>query len=320
MSEALATVPASTGLSIFDSGTFEQMVLIASKLADSPILPETLRGTGKGQNFKSFEPAQIASNCFRVVEQASRWQTSPFAIMDCASVIHGKLMWEGKAIAAAISTLAGVRLNYSYSGEGVNRKVTVSGTFSNEREPRTIEGTVKDWKTDQWKASDHDQRLAYRGAREWARRHSPEVIFGVYSPDELDEGELRDANPRKGALEVRDDYKEPEKKEQPKPRPSVKEEPKGKQKKARYKTDCYVVGWQEMPREEKSPYFLFELKNKEEKMVKMSVFSSTIAAELKGVPTEEMIEVTYTKNEAGLSIESWQTIDPLDSEVEEDVA
>jgi len=155
-------VPVHAGLSIFDSGMFHKMGIIAAKLADSPILPESLRGTRKGQVFTPFEPVQVASNCFRLVEQASRWNISPFAVMDCASVIHGKLMWEGKVISSAISSLLGIRLNYTYSGSGLDRKVIVSGRFPDESDDRTIEGTVKDWKTDQWKASAYDQRLAYR--------------------------------------------------------------------------------------------------------------------------------------------------------------
>ena len=65
------------------------------------------------------------------------------------------------------------------------RKVVVSGTFPDESAPRTVEGIAKDWRSDQWKETECDQRLAYRGAREWSRRHAPGAILGVYSPDEM---------------------------------------------------------------------------------------------------------------------------------------
>ena len=32
-----------------------------------------------------------------------------------------------------------------------------------------------------------DQQLAYHGSRVWARRHAPELMLGVYSPEEFDE-------------------------------------------------------------------------------------------------------------------------------------
>lgn len=194
MSAELVTTeqaPLSTGLSVFDSGQFEQMGVIASKLAQSSLIPDTLKG-------KSNE--QTAANCFRVVEQAQRWGLSPFAVMDAASVVHGKLMWEGKLIAAAIKATLGVRLRYEYSGKGDARKVIVSGEVDGLIE--TIEGTVADWKTtgknSPWdKLANRDQMLAYRGARQWARRHAPEVILGVYAPDEVDESDFRNVTPER---------------------------------------------------------------------------------------------------------------------------
>ena len=156
---------------------------------------------------------QVAANCFRIVEQSQRWGMSPFAVIDCASVIHGKLAWEGKVIAAALDATMGIRLDYDYSGQGEGRAILVSGKFPDEEKVRQVEGNVKNWKTDQWKASDYDQRLAYRGAKEWARRHAPGVILGVYSPDELEEGHLRDVTPpatrAKARVEASAEFKTP---------------------------------------------------------------------------------------------------------------
>ena len=183
---ALSHHQPTTTLSVFDTSIFDQMGMIACKLAQSTLVPDTLKGTMKNKVFTPFPLEQVEANCFRVVEQAHRWGMSPFAVIDGASVVHGKLMWEGKVIAAALDVLTGVRLNYEYSGSGENRAVKVSGTFKDEDKPRTIEGCVKDWKTDQWKGSAYDQRLAYRGAREWARRHAPGAIMGVAATDDFD--------------------------------------------------------------------------------------------------------------------------------------
>ena len=123
-----------------------------------------------------------------------------FAVMDCASVVHGKLMWEGKLIAAAIQALLGVRLTYEYSGQGEQRKVVVTGILDDIK--MSIEGTVSDWKTSgsnsPWeKLANRDQMLAYRGARQWARRYAPEVILGVYAQDEFEDLEPRNVSPSK---------------------------------------------------------------------------------------------------------------------------
>lgn len=318
-----------TGLSLFDSGTFEQMLVISAKLADSPILPESLRGIRKQQVFTPFTPEEVASNCFRLVEQASRWGMSPFAISDGCSVVHGKLMWEGKIVSAALSSLLGVRLEFDYSGEGLDRKVVVSGVLPGETKVREVEGTVGDWKTDQWKGSAFDQRLAYRGAREWARRHAPDAILGVHVRDEFDENEMRDATPKPKGIEVREDWEkpepktegEPEKKEEltPKqdPAPKAKTKPlEGKQTVERKTIDCsidYIS--HEKPTKSGSVYRIITVKAGKH-TTEMGVFGETIARELGALDREEIVEITYTKDDQGLMvIKGWKPIDSLASEI-----
>ena len=45
-------------------------------------------------------------DCLMVVEQAMRWGMSPFAVAQATSVISGKMMYEGKLVAAAVETSA----------------------------------------------------------------------------------------------------------------------------------------------------------------------------------------------------------------------
>jgi hypothetical protein len=129
-------------------------------------------------------------DCLMVIEQAIRWGMSPFAVAQATSVIQGKLMFEGKLVAAAIhasGVLAG-RLSFDFTGQGDNRKVTVKGTLRGEGAPREVEVILKDAQTNnQLWAKQPDQQLVYHGTRVWARRHAPEVMLGVYSPDEMDE-------------------------------------------------------------------------------------------------------------------------------------
>lgn len=204
MNEIIKQEDIGAGLNLFDSGAFEQMAVIASKMAESSLVPQTLRGKTE---------QETAANCFRVVEQAQRWKLSPFAVMDSASVVHGKLMWEGKLIAAAINSTLKTRLRYEYSGSGDGRTVVVSGELDGVSVD--VSGSVKDWKTtgngSPWKPSQYDQMLAYRGAREWARRHSPEIILGVYAPDEFETKQPRNVTPAKQELPaVRIGFKQPE--------------------------------------------------------------------------------------------------------------
>jgi len=162
--------PTSSALAVRN---IDDALRLANLMAESGLVPDHLKG----------KPA----NCLLVIEQSSRWRMSPFAVAQCTSVIRGKLMFEGKLVAAVVNVLAGLeeQLDYEYSGSGRQRKCVVSGRKRGEQKTRTVEVIFENVYTDQncWKVQP-DQQLAYSGARVWARRHSPEVMLGVYSPDE----------------------------------------------------------------------------------------------------------------------------------------
>lgn len=160
--------------------------LAPQNIADAMKLAEIM-STGK------LLPAHLQGkpgDCLMVIEQAIRWGMSPFAVAQATSVIQGKLMFEGKLVAAAVHAsgiLAG-RLSYDFAGTGDARKVTVKGTLKGEGAPREVEVILRDAKTgNQLWTKQPDQQLVYHGTRVWARRHAPEVMLGVYSPDEMDE-------------------------------------------------------------------------------------------------------------------------------------
>jgi len=131
-------------------------------------------------------------NCIRVISQAAQWGMDFFGVADCTSIIHGKVMYEGKLISAVINARGNLksRLRYDFEGEGNKRVLTVSGTIKGEDEARTIKLTYDEAcevnKNGQMKKQP-EQQMCYIGARIWARRHMPELMMGVYTPDEYDE-------------------------------------------------------------------------------------------------------------------------------------
>jgi hypothetical protein len=137
-------------------------------------------------------------DCLMVIEQAMRWRMSPFAVAQATSVIQGKLMFEGKLVAAALhaSGALATRLEYAYSGAGDDRMVTVYAILAGEDKPRTVEVRLREARTNNkvW-TTQPDQQLAYHGARVWARRHAPEVMMGVYSPEEFEAPVAADTSP-----------------------------------------------------------------------------------------------------------------------------
>lgn len=163
--------------------------------SSAPLLPRDMNSAMQLATLMSqgkLVPAHLQrspGDCLMVIEQAMRWGMSPFAVAQCTSVIQGKLMFEGKLVSAALhsSGILASRLDYEFSGAGDARAVTVRGTLRGEDKPREVVVTLKEAKTsNQMWTKQPDQQLVYFGTRAWARRHAPEVMLGVYSPEEFD--------------------------------------------------------------------------------------------------------------------------------------
>ena len=186
---------------ILDTSRFEHMQRIATAMATSSLIPDCLRGTGSGNSFVAHSTATVISNCFLVTEQAVRWNMSPFAVAQCCSIVHGRLMYEGKLVAAVLQSRLQVDLDYLFGhwdakaeaniigpeGDGINLGVTVRERGGD----REIHGSVGTWKTDgagsPWKPGAYKRQLRYRGAREWSRAFEPGVMLGVVTEDEMDD-------------------------------------------------------------------------------------------------------------------------------------
>lgn len=130
------------------------------------------------------------ADCLMVIQQAIRWDMDPFAVAQECSVIQGKLMHSGKLVAAVVNARGNLiqRLSFEYSGDGDNRTITVSGQLQGEPQPRVVEVVFKNARTanTMWQKQP-DQQLMYHGARVWARRHTPELMLGVWSEEEFDD-------------------------------------------------------------------------------------------------------------------------------------
>jgi RecT family protein len=153
----------------------DQAIRLAQAMASAKMVPKHLQGD--------------TGTCLMVVEQAMRWGMSPFAVAQCTSSIGGKLMYEGKLVAAAVEGSGAIegRFDYEWAGEGENRQITVSARRRGETNPRQMTIHLKDVRTsNEWWKKQPDQMLVYSGTRNWARRWTPAVILGVYAPEEFD--------------------------------------------------------------------------------------------------------------------------------------
>jgi hypothetical protein len=127
--------------------------------------------------------------CLGVVMQAIAWEMEPFAVARQAFVINDTVCYGSQLLHAVVEARAPLqrRLRCTYSGDGPDRQCTVSGLLHGETEPHEYTSPkLKDipiknsplWK---W---DADQQLFYLSSRAWARKWVPDVLMGVYAPDE----------------------------------------------------------------------------------------------------------------------------------------
>lgn len=202
---APADISAGTAATIFSPEALNQLVKFAEMMAKSTAtVPKHLAG----------QP----SDCLAVTMQAAQWGMNPFAVAQKTHVVNGALGYEAQLVNAVVSSssLLTTRINYKWDGDWskVNGKtdkspgltVTVSATIKGEDEPRilTISMAQAGVRNSPLWEQDPKQQLAYLCTKRWARLHAPDVLLGVYTPDELTEMPRveRDVTPARSAAEL----------------------------------------------------------------------------------------------------------------------
>lgn len=149
-------------------------------------------------------------DCMAIIMQAAQWQMNPYAVAQKTHMVNNVLGYEAQLVNAVITSRAPVkeRLHFEWYGDWskVNGKddksptlgVRVSATLRGENAPRVIDismaqvGPVRN--SPLW-GTDPRQQIAYLATKRWARLYCPDVILGVYTPDEVIEREELDVTP-----------------------------------------------------------------------------------------------------------------------------
>lgn len=149
-------------------------------------------------------------DCMAIIMQAMQWGMNPYAVAQKTHLVNGTLGYEAQLVNAVITARAPVkeRLHFEWYGDWskVNGKddkspnlgIKVSATLRGENQPRVIDismaqvGPVRN--SPLW-AADPRQQIAYLATKRWARLYCPDVILGVYTPDEVIEREELDVTP-----------------------------------------------------------------------------------------------------------------------------
>jgi len=216
-----------SNIALFDSQYLNAISSFAQMMAQgSATVPRHLQGN----------PA----DCMAVAMQAAQWQMNPFAVAQKTHLINGALSYEAQLVNAVISRsgVLATRFEYEWYGpwENVIGKfsikkgekgeyrvpgwtmadetgigIIIRARLKGEDEPRELDlllAQARVRNSPLW-ADDPRQQLAYLAVKRWARLYCPDVILGVYTPDELEERQEKIINPepapRMSAQEITSD-------------------------------------------------------------------------------------------------------------------
>ncbi|MEH5743844.1 RecT family recombinase [Atlantibacter hermannii] len=202
-----------SNIALFDSQYLNAISSFAQMMAQgSATVPRHLQGN----------PA----DCMAVAMQAAQWQMNPFAVAQKTHLINGALSYEAQLVNAVISRsgVLATRFEYEWYGpwENVIGKfsikkgekgeyrvpgwtmadetgigIIIRARLKGEDEPRELDlllAQARVRNSPLW-ADDPRQQLAYLAVKRWARLYCPDVILGVYTPDELEERQEKVINP-----------------------------------------------------------------------------------------------------------------------------
>lgn len=212
-----------------DPAVMDRMERMANMMASAKInVPMHFRGS--------------PGDCFAVVMQATTWGMNPYIVAQKTFNINGVLGYEAQLVSAVINDSGAVkdRFHFEWFGQWekiigkfkevesrtkkddngnpkkyivpawnqqdeVGLGIRVWATIKGEDEPRVLELLLTQARTRNstlW-TEDPKQQIAYLAQKRWARLYCPDVILGVYTPDEIVE------QPEKfmGAAEVVTDTK-----------------------------------------------------------------------------------------------------------------
>lgn len=174
--KALGEVRAGTNaLALMIPASMGEAMEFAKLMAVTTAVPPHLRGK--------------PGDCLAVAMQAWRWEADPFAVASKTYFVNDRIAYEAQLVNAIVYAKAPLegRLQVDWKGDGEKMVCTVTGRFKNDPNVHTITqdvATITTKNSPLWKQAPR-QQLAYFTTRLWARLFCPEVLMGIYTPDEL---------------------------------------------------------------------------------------------------------------------------------------
>lgn len=193
-------------------------------LMDDRSMDKLIRVADMMASAKTTVPAHFRNSpgdCLAVCMQAATWNMNPFAVAQKTHLVNSTLGYEAQLVSAVINNSGAVKDRFHFEWFGPWERVVgkvkevpskknpnetyrklattvadeqgcgvrVWATIKGETEPRALEllliqAGVRN--STLW-ADDPKQQLAYLAQKRWARLYAPDVILGVYTPDEFEQ-------------------------------------------------------------------------------------------------------------------------------------
>ncbi|WP_308317750.1 RecT family recombinase [Serratia marcescens] len=179
-----------TATAIFSPSGLRQLQQFAEVMAQGvQMLPKHLAGKPE--------------DCMAVAMQAAQWGMNPFAVAQKTHLVNGTLGYEAQLVNAVVTSSRAVkgRFKYEYGGDWdaymlhpdkqheAGLFIRVGAVIRSETEITWGEpvylAPITTRNSPLWKTAPK-QQIAYLAVKYWARLYCPEVILGVYTPDEFD--------------------------------------------------------------------------------------------------------------------------------------
>lgn len=155
--------------------TFAELESLAKLMAATNFVAKCLRGK--------------PNDCLVVAMQATRWGMDVWAVASKVYFVNDVMAYEAQLVDAVVNS-SGIleeRLNLEFSGEGEGLKCKVTGHIKGEKEPKVMEyelRTITTRNAPNWKQQ-LKQQFGYYSKRAWYRMYTPDILMGVYTPDEI---------------------------------------------------------------------------------------------------------------------------------------
>ena len=177
-------VPQNTEMAFSNKDVFDQMLRAAQMFSRSDIVPTSYRGK--------------AENCMIAVEVANRMGISPLMVMQNLYVVQGKPSWSGQAATAMLKNSSEYKnVKHIYVGEEGKDTWGCYVEAVRNSDSEIIKGpkvTIDMAKKEGWYGKSGSKwqtmpelMLAYRASAFFARIHSPELLMGLQTKEEVED-------------------------------------------------------------------------------------------------------------------------------------